>query len=99
MRPLIYNTNFNPDEETTQEMAWISFLDLLPTFFVMESLFSLASTIGKPIQLNQDTINKRGPRCARVKVQVDLDAKLPDYVGLELINDKAKEAKVQRVQI
>lgn len=34
LRPLIYDTNFNPDEETTQAIAWISFPYLLPTFFV-----------------------------------------------------------------
>ncbi|KAG5631191.1 hypothetical protein H5410_002908 [Solanum commersonii] len=47
MRPFIYDANFKPGEETTQTMAWISFPDLLPTFFVKESLFSLASAVGK----------------------------------------------------
>lgn len=33
MRPLIYDDNFTPVEETTQAFAWILFSDLLPTFF------------------------------------------------------------------
>ncbi|KAF3685426.1 hypothetical protein FXO37_00637 [Capsicum annuum] len=57
MRPLIYDTRFKPDEETTQAMAWISFPDLLPTFFVKESIFSIAAGVGKPIHLDMATIN------------------------------------------
>lgn len=30
----------------TQAIAWISFPNLLPTFFVKESLFALASVVG-----------------------------------------------------
>ncbi|MCD7458384.1 hypothetical protein HAX54_038048 [Datura stramonium] len=44
MRPLIYDSFFRVDKETSQAMAWISFSNLLPTFFVKELLFSLAST-------------------------------------------------------
>lgn len=33
MHPLIYDSNFKPKEENTQVIAWISFSDLLPTFF------------------------------------------------------------------
>lgn len=48
MHPLIYVTNFRSEVEMTQAMAWISFLNVLPTFFVKESL----------LQLDQATINK-----------------------------------------
>ncbi|KAH0665012.1 hypothetical protein KY285_026218 [Solanum tuberosum] len=78
MRPLIYDTKFKPDEETTQAMAWISFPHLLPTFYGKEALFSLASAVGKPVQLDSATINKTRPSCVRVKVQVDLLAELPE---------------------
>ncbi|WMV14228.1 hypothetical protein MTR67_007613 [Solanum verrucosum] len=33
MRTFIYDTTFTSEKETTQVMAWISFPDLLPTFF------------------------------------------------------------------
>jgi len=68
MKPLIYDAKFKVEEETTQAMAWISFPDLKPTFFVKESIFSLATAVGKPIHLDMATINKRRPSCARVKV-------------------------------
>lgn len=48
MRQLIYDKNFKVGEETPMAMAWISFPHLLPTYFVKECLFSLASAVGKP---------------------------------------------------
>lgn len=86
MRPLIYDAKFNAEEETTQAMAWISFPKLRPTFFVKESIFSLASAVGKPLRLDVATINKIRPSCARVKVQVDLLADLPKVIELEVRN-------------
>ncbi|KAG5631091.1 hypothetical protein H5410_002808 [Solanum commersonii] len=59
-------------DETSLTLAWISFPNLLPTFFVKECLFSLVVAVGKPIQIDQATINKSRPSCARVKVLVDL---------------------------
>ncbi|WMV38153.1 hypothetical protein MTR67_031538 [Solanum verrucosum] len=46
----IYDGKLKVDEETTQAMAWISFPDLWPTFFVKESLFSLVSARRAPTQ-------------------------------------------------
>lgn len=48
MRSLIYDTKFKHNEETTQVMAWIYFPDLLPAFFVKESILSLAVAVGNP---------------------------------------------------
>lgn len=36
MRSLIYDAAFKPNEKITQEMAWISFSNLLPNFNVKE---------------------------------------------------------------
>ncbi|KAJ8571072.1 hypothetical protein K7X08_038044 [Anisodus acutangulus] len=63
IRPLIYDPKFKIDKETTMAMAWISFPNLLPTYFVKEYLFTLASTVGKPLQLDMTTINKTRPSC------------------------------------
>ncbi|KAK4724686.1 hypothetical protein R3W88_027465 [Solanum pinnatisectum] len=43
---LIYDSKFRVEEETSRSMAWISFPNLLPTFFEKEYLFSLASAVG-----------------------------------------------------
>lgn len=58
MRPLIYDTKFKVEEETTQAMAWISFPNLLPTYFVKEFIFSLAAAMGKLIHLDMDTTDQ-----------------------------------------
>lgn len=99
MKTLIDDTNFKRGEETTQAMAWITFPNLLPTFFGKESIFSLATAIGKPIHLDMATINKTRPSCVRVKVQVDLAVELPDFVEIEVVNSRTKSAKVQKVKI
>ncbi|WMV42323.1 hypothetical protein MTR67_035708 [Solanum verrucosum] len=69
MRLLIYDAKFKVEEETTHAMAWISFSNLKPTYFVKEALFSIATAVGKPLHLDMTTINKTRPSCARVKVQ------------------------------
>ncbi|WMV59282.1 hypothetical protein MTR67_052667 [Solanum verrucosum] len=75
MHTLMYDARFKTNKETTMAMTWISFPNILPTFFVKECLFSLASAVGKPIQLDLATINKTRPSCARVKGLVDLKGK------------------------
>lgn len=57
IRSSIYDEKFKVDDETTQAMAWISFPDLKPTYFAKYSIFSSASTIGKPLHLDLATIN------------------------------------------
>uniref|UniRef100_M1DJG9 Uncharacterized protein n=1 Tax=Solanum tuberosum TaxID=4113 RepID=M1DJG9_SOLTU len=99
MRPLIYDDKFNVDAETTQAMACISFPDLKPTFFVKESIFSLAHAIGKPLHLDSVTINKTRPNCARVKVQVDLLVDLPKFVELEIVNEAAETSRIEKVKV
>ncbi|KAH0651823.1 hypothetical protein KY284_031735 [Solanum tuberosum] len=94
MRPFIYNANFKASEETTKATTWISFPNLLPTFFVKEVLFSLASVVGKPLQLDLATINKPRPSCARVKVQVDLLAEKPEFVQMQLEDENTFENRV-----
>ncbi|KAM3221779.1 hypothetical protein P3L10_021049 [Capsicum annuum] len=99
MRPLIHDTKFRMEEETTQAMAWISFPNLTPTFFVKESLFSLVSAVGKPIPLDMATINKTRPSCAKVKVQVDLLASFPEFVEIGIVNSITKVSRVEKVKI
>ncbi|WMV08879.1 hypothetical protein MTR67_002264 [Solanum verrucosum] len=99
MRPLIYDEKFRVDEETSQAMAWISFHDLWSTFFGREAIFSLASAVGKPIQLDTTTINKTRPSCASVKVQLDLLGDLPKFVELEIENEEKTSSRVEKVKV
>ncbi|XP_060183050.1 uncharacterized protein LOC132613004 [Lycium barbarum] len=99
MRPLIYDSQFSIENETSIAMVWISFPNLLPTFFVKESLFTLASAVGKPIQLDAATINKTRPNSARVKVQVDLLADFPKSVWMDIEDDVTKDIRSIKVNI
>ncbi|KAH0688994.1 hypothetical protein KY289_016352 [Solanum tuberosum] len=99
MRPFIDDANFKVGEETTKATIWISFPDLLPTFFVKEVLFSLASVVGKPLQLDLATINKTRPSCARVKVQVDLLTEKPEFVQMQLEDESTLEKRIINVRI
>lgn len=99
IRPLIYDTKYTSGDATTHAMACISFPDLLLTFLVKESLFSLAYAVRKPIHLDLATINKNRPSCARVKVQVDFATKLPKLMEIEVVNNKTKQISIQAIKI
>ncbi|PHU25145.1 hypothetical protein BC332_03477 [Capsicum chinense] len=96
MHPFIYYAKFKSNEEITQTMAWISFPNLKPTYFVKESLFSLASAVSKPIHLYMATMNKTRPSYARVRVQVDLLADLLKYDEMEIVNSITEESRVEK---
>ncbi|KAG5614280.1 hypothetical protein H5410_014104 [Solanum commersonii] len=62
MRTLKWDPMFNPKEETSIAIAWISLPALLPIFFGNEAIFSLALAVGKPLQVDTATLNKTRPR-------------------------------------
>lgn len=99
MRPLIYDTKFKREEETTQAMAGISLPNLLPTFFEKESLFSVAVAVGKSIHLNNATINETRPSCSRVKVQVDLAADLSSHAEIEVVDNKINTTRIVAISV
>lgn len=80
MRSLIYDSKFKLEEETTKVIAWISFPYLLPTYYVKEALFSLATIEGITLHLDIGTINKTQPSFAKVEVLIYLLANLPDHI-------------------
>ncbi|XP_059284937.1 uncharacterized protein LOC132038265 [Lycium ferocissimum] len=82
MRPLIWDPWFNPKEETSRAVAWISFPELPPNFFAKEAVFSMATSVGKPLTVDLATANKTRPSCAKVKVEVDLLATLPKRINI-----------------
>ncbi|KAF3676742.1 hypothetical protein FXO38_04149 [Capsicum annuum] len=82
MRTLKWDPVFDPQEETSIAIAWISLPALPPNFFGKESVLSLAAAVGKPLQVDMATSNKTRPSCARVKVEVDLLIELPKRVNV-----------------
>ncbi|KAF3624236.1 hypothetical protein FXO37_31460 [Capsicum annuum] len=99
MRPLKWDPWFNPMEETSVAMAWISFPTLPPHYFVKEALFSLASAVGKPLQVDLATKNKTRPSYARVKVEVDLLADHPKRVQIQCVNPSTGEIRAKWIKI
>ncbi|KAG5599044.1 hypothetical protein H5410_030414 [Solanum commersonii] len=75
-------------------------MDLLSGyFFVKESIFSMASSVRKSLHLDMATINKTKPSCAKVKVQVDLLADFPKVIEVEVVNEKYKTSRVEKINI
>ncbi|KAK6803098.1 hypothetical protein RDI58_000882 [Solanum bulbocastanum] len=75
------------------------FLTFCLLVFVNECLFSLASAEGKPIQLDQATINETRPSCARMKVLVDLKRSFPKCVHMKIENKTTGELRTNVVEI
>ncbi|KAH0689108.1 hypothetical protein KY289_016466 [Solanum tuberosum] len=81
MRTLKWDPMFDPEEETSTAIAWISFPALPPIFFVKEAVFSLADAVGKPLQVDLATKNQTRPSCT-VKVEVDLLSEFPKRINV-----------------
>lgn len=52
MRTLKWDLMFNPDEETSLAIVWISFPSLPPNSFGEDTIFSLAAAVGKPLHVD-----------------------------------------------
>lgn len=75
-------------------------MDLLSGYFlVKESIFSMASSVGKSLHLDMATINKTKPSCAKVKVQVDILADFPKVIEVEVVNEEYKTSRVDKINI
>ncbi|KAG5595474.1 hypothetical protein H5410_036706 [Solanum commersonii] len=98
MRTLKWDPCFDPEEETSTAIAWISFPALPPIFFGKEAVFCLASAVGKPLQVDLATQNKTRPSCARVKVEVDLLGEFPKRINLGM-RMKTGEVKEKWIHI
>lgn len=72
MRIFMWESMFNPEEETSISIAWMSFASLPPNFFCEEAMYSHVAAIGKPLQMDMATKNRTRSSCVRVKVKVDL---------------------------
>ncbi|KAH9805152.1 Egg cell-secreted-like protein [Citrus sinensis] len=73
MRIFKWTTDFRCSEESPIVLVWISF-PYLPVQFMhcKEALFSIASTIGKPLRIDQATASLARPSVARVLVEYDV---------------------------
>ncbi|WMV51851.1 hypothetical protein MTR67_045236 [Solanum verrucosum] len=64
-----WTPSFSPRKETSIAMAWISFPSLPCQYFARNALFSMASAVGQPLDVDRATNDKTRPSTARVKVE------------------------------
>lgn len=62
-------------------------------------MFSLASVVRKPTQLDQATINKTRSSCTRVKVLVDLKGTFPKSMHINIEDEDTRGIKTNGVDI
>jgi len=85
-RTFPWTLGFNPREETSRAVAWISLPDLPANFFAKKSLLSIASAVGKPLAIDKATQDRTRPSTARVKVLINLLNKHPKRVRINIVD-------------
>ncbi|KAL2223915.1 UNVERIFIED_CONTAM: hypothetical protein Sindi_3034600 [Sesamum indicum] len=63
---------FTPTQESSVVPIWVCFPELPAHLFCKEALFSVASMVGSPLQIDALTLNKSKLSKARVCVEIDL---------------------------
>ncbi|WMV10147.1 hypothetical protein MTR67_003532 [Solanum verrucosum] len=66
-----WTPSFSPMEETSIAMAWISFPSLPCQYFARNALFSMASAVGQPLDVDRATNDKTRPSTARGDREAD----------------------------
>lgn len=89
---------FKTDIEITIGVAWISLPDLPPNIFSKGAIFSIASSIRKPLTIDMATKNQTKPSCAKIKIEVDLIAKLLERVMINEEDDVTGGIKSKWIQ-
>lgn len=85
MRCTKWSPWWKPEEEAPIAIDWISFLDLPPNFIGKEFVFYLARVVSIPLYVDMATQNCTRPSCAKVKVEVNLLANVPQ--GTKIIEE------------
>ncbi|KAH0642842.1 hypothetical protein KY289_033816 [Solanum tuberosum] len=93
-----WSIGYNPKEETTLAVIWISLPNSSPDLFAKKSLLSIASAVGKPIAIDKATQIKSRPSTARVKVILDLMEKLPNRIRLQFVDGKSGTIDSEKYQ-
>ncbi|KAL2251644.1 UNVERIFIED_CONTAM: hypothetical protein Sindi_2286700 [Sesamum indicum] len=72
MRIFKWTPTFTPTQESSVVPIWVCFPELPAHLFGKEALFSVASMVGSPLQIDALTLNKSKLSQARVCVEIDL---------------------------
>ncbi|KAL0324719.1 UNVERIFIED_CONTAM: hypothetical protein Scaly_2439000 [Sesamum calycinum] len=72
MRIFKWTPTFTPTQESSVALIWVCFPELPAHLFRNETLFSVASMVGSPLQIDALTLNKSKLSQVRVCVEIDL---------------------------
>ncbi|XP_071925054.1 uncharacterized protein [Coffea arabica] len=82
MRVFKWSTDFTVSSESSRAPVWIALEHLPIHFFDKMSLFSIASTIGNPLQIDTATASLARPSIARICMDLDISKELPVRVWI-----------------
>lgn len=92
MRIFKWTPTFSPTHESAIVPIWVNLLALPAHLYNKDALFSIASIIGKPLQLDDFTAHQSRLSAARIYVEIDLEKPLIEEVLLcisgEIIRQK-----------
>lgn len=84
-----WTMGFNPREETSKAVVWISLPNLPANLFASKSLLCIASAVGKPIAVDKATKDRTRPSTARVKVLINLLDNHPKKIKIKILDTKS----------
>lgn len=82
MRIFKWSPTFSPKKESAVVPVWIGFPELPAHLFDKSAIYSIASLIGNPLNLDDFTAFRSKLSCARVCVEIDLTKPRVDEIGL-----------------
>nr|XP_027090446.1 uncharacterized protein LOC113711482 [Coffea arabica] len=82
MRVFKWSPDFTVSSESSRAPVWIALEHLPIHFFDKVSLFSIANTIGNPLQIDTATAALSRPSVARICVDLDVSQDLPERIWI-----------------
>ncbi|KAG8369504.1 hypothetical protein BUALT_Bualt14G0020500 [Buddleja alternifolia] len=87
-------SDFDPNEESPIMPIWIKIFGLKPHWFHRQFLFHIASLVGKPLKLDEATVEFDNPIVARICVELNVLEKLNHDIPIQM-DGKNKLLKIQ----
>ncbi|KAG8387620.1 hypothetical protein BUALT_Bualt02G0040100 [Buddleja alternifolia] len=84
MKVMKWTADFDPSEESPIMPVWIKVFGLKPHWFHRQFLFHVASLVGKPLKLDEATIEISNPATARICVEVNVLEKLVNDIPIKI---------------
>ncbi|XP_019429990.1 PREDICTED: uncharacterized protein LOC109344585 [Lupinus angustifolius] len=84
LRLFLWTPDFNPNlQKLSHSQCWVKILGLPQEYWSPKIIFSIAGGIGTPIAIDEATNNRSFTHFAKVLVDINLKAKLPEKILVE----------------